>query len=55
VPMADAFPAAADHRFSVLIEGADPSTNVIVNRAIFWRGAGETRTAGADGAATRLP
>jgi len=28
---------------------------VIVNRAIFWRGAGETRTAGADGAATRLP
>ena len=55
VPMADAFPAAADHRFSVLIEGADPSTNVIVNRAIFWRGAGEARTAGADGAATRLP
>ena len=53
VPMADAFPSAADHRFSVLIEGADPSTNVIVDRAIFWR-AGEARTAGADGAATRL-
>ena len=54
VPMADAFPSAAGRRFSVLVEGADPSASVIVDRAIFWRGAGETRTAGADGAATRL-
>jgi hypothetical protein len=38
----------------VLIEGADPSASVIVDRAIFWRGAGGTRIAGADGAATRL-
>ena len=55
VPMADAFPAAADRRFSVLIESADPSAKLIVDRAIFWRSAGGTRTAGADGAATRLP
>ena len=54
VPMADAFPSAEGRRFSVLVEGADPSASVIVDRAIFWRGAGETRTAGADGAATRL-
>jgi hypothetical protein len=54
VPMADAFPAAAGRRFSVLVEAADPSASVIVDRAIFWRGADETRTAGADGAATRL-
>ena len=46
--MADAFPSAADRRFSVLVEGADPSASVIVDRAIFWRGAGETRTAGAE-------
>ena len=54
VPMADAFPSAAGRRFSVLVEGADPSASLIVDRAIFWRGADETRTAGADGAATRL-
>jgi IPT/TIG domain/Family of unknown function (DUF5719)/Fibronectin type III domain len=54
VPMADAFPSAAGRRFSVLVEGADPSASVIVDRAIFWQGAGGTRTAGADGAATRL-
>jgi hypothetical protein len=30
------------------------SASLIVDRAIFWRGADETRTAGADGAATRL-
>ena len=54
VPMADAFPSAAGRRFSVLVEGADPSASVIVDREIFWRGAGGTRTAGADGAATRL-
>ena len=54
VPLAEAFPAAAGRRFSVLVEGADPSANLVVDRAIFWRGAGATRTAGADGAATRL-
>ena len=54
VPMTDAFPSAEGRRFSVLIEGADPSASLIVDRAIFWRGADETRTAGADGAATRL-
>ena len=54
VPMTDAFPSAEGRRFSVLIEGADPSASLIVDRAIFWRGAGNTRTAGADGAATRL-
>ena len=55
VPLREAFPAAADRRFSVLVEGADPSANLIVDRAIFWQAAGATRTAGADGAATRLP
>ena len=54
VPMAAAFPSAEGRRFSVLVEGADPSASVIVDRAIFWRGADDTRTAGADGAATRL-
>ena len=54
VPMTDAFPSAEGRRFSVLVEGADPSASLIVDRAIFWRGAGDTRTAGADGAATRL-
>jgi hypothetical protein len=54
VPMADAFPQAAGRRFSVLVEAAGPSASVFVDRAIFWGGAGETRTAGADGAATRL-
>jgi hypothetical protein len=54
VPMTDAFPSAEGRRFSVLIEGADPSASLIVDRAIFWRGADETRTAGADGTATRL-
>jgi hypothetical protein len=54
VPLAEAFPAAADRRFSVLVEGADASANLVVDRAIFWQAAGATRTAGADGAATRL-
>ena len=54
VPMTDAFPSAEGRRFSVLVEGADPSASLIVDRAIFWRGADETRTAGADGTATRL-
>jgi len=54
VPLAQAFPAAADRRFSVLVEGADESANLVVDRAIFWQAAGSTRTAGADGAATRL-
>jgi hypothetical protein len=54
VPMADAFPSADGRRFSVLVEAADPSARVIVDRAIFWHAAGETRTAGADGAGTRL-
>ena len=55
VPLAEAFPAAANRRFSVLVEGADPSADLVVDRAIFWRAAGTARTAGADGAATRLP
>jgi len=55
VPLFEAFPAAANRRFSVLVEGADASANLVVDRAIFWRAAGATRTAGADGAATRLP
>ncbi len=55
VPLAEAFPAAANRRFSVLVEGADGSANLMVDRAIFWRAVGANRTAGADGAATRLP
>jgi hypothetical protein len=55
VPMAEAFPAAAGRRFSVLVEGADPSASLVVDRAIFWQAAGAARTAGADGAAARLP
>jgi hypothetical protein len=54
VPMAEAFPAAAGRRFSVLVEGADPAASLVVERAIFWQGAGAGRTAGADGAASRL-
>jgi len=55
VPMAQAFPAAEGRRFSVLVEGADPSANLVVDRSIFWQAAGGSRTAGADGAAARLP
>jgi hypothetical protein len=53
--MAEAFPEAADRRFSVLVEGADPSANLVVDRAIYWQATGSSRTAGADGAAVRLP
>lgn len=54
VPVAQAFPAADGRRFSVLVEASDPSAALAVDRAIFWRAAGSTRTAGADAAATRL-
>ena len=54
VPMAEAFPAAAGRKFSVLVEGADASANLVVDRAIYWQVTGTTRTAGADGAASRL-
>jgi hypothetical protein len=54
VPMADAFPAADGRKFSVLVEGADGSANLVVDRAIFWQAPGTDRTAGADGAARRL-
>jgi hypothetical protein len=53
VPMAEAFPAAEGRRFSVLVEGGDPAATLVVDRAIFWQ-AGGARTAGADGAASRL-
>jgi hypothetical protein len=53
VPMAEAFPMAQGRRFSVLVEGADSSANLVVDRSIFWQ-AGAARTAGADGAASRL-
>jgi hypothetical protein len=54
VPLAEAFPTAAGRRFSVLIEGADATASLVVDRAIFWQAAGGARTAGADGAATPL-
>ncbi|MEO5821029.1 MAG: DUF5719 family protein [Vicinamibacteraceae bacterium] len=54
VPMAEAFPAAEGRKFSVLIEGADATANLVVDRAIFWQAPGSARTAGADGAASRL-
>jgi hypothetical protein len=54
VPMAEAFPAADGRKFSVLVEGADATANLVVDRAIFWQAAGSARTAGADGAASRL-
>ena len=54
VPMAEAFPAAEGRKFSVLVEGADATANLVVDRAIFWRAVGSARTAGADGAASRL-
>jgi hypothetical protein len=54
VPMAEAFPAATGRRFSVLVEAADPAASLTVDRAIFWRAADGSRTAGADGAASRL-
>ena len=54
VPMDQAFPAAAGRRFSVLVEGADASASLAVDRAIYWQAEGG-RTAGADGAGTRLP
>jgi hypothetical protein len=54
VPLAETFPAAAGRRFSVLIEGADASANLSVDREIYWQ-APDGRTAGAAGAATRLP
>ena len=53
VPLVEAFPMAAGHKFSVLVEGAEPTANLVVDRAIFWQ-AGADRTAGADGAASRL-
>jgi hypothetical protein len=54
VPMAESFPAAEGRKFSVLVEGADSSANLVVDRAIFWQPAGTNRTAGADGAGSRL-
>ena len=54
VPMDQAFPAAAGRRFSVLVEGADASASLAVNREIYWHAQGG-RIAGADSAATRLP
>jgi hypothetical protein len=54
VPMDGAFPAAAGRRFSVLVEGADASASLAVDREIYWQAEGG-RTAGADGAGTRLP
>ena len=54
VPMAEAFPAADGRKFSVLVEGADATANLVVDRAIFWQAAGAARTAGADGAASRV-
>ena len=54
VPMAEAFPAADGRKFSVLVEGADAAANLVVDRAIFWQAAGAARTAGADGAASRV-
>ena len=54
VPMAEAFPAADGRKFSVLVEGADATANLIVDRAIFWQAVGSARTAGADGAASRV-
>ena len=55
VPMAEAFPGAAGRRFSVLVEATDPAASLVVDRALFWRGSRGDRTAGADGAAVRLP
>jgi hypothetical protein len=55
VPMEQAFPMAAGRRFAVLIEAADPAASLTVDRALFWRAEGAARTAGADGAAVRLP
>jgi hypothetical protein len=55
VPIAKAFPNADGRRFSVLVESADPSATLVVDRGLFWRAEGTTRTAGADAAATRLP
>jgi hypothetical protein len=54
VPVAQAFPTAEGKRFSVLVEAMDPSAAIAVDRAIYWRAEGSTRTAGADAAATRL-
>jgi hypothetical protein len=54
VPVAQAFPAAEGKRFSVLVEAADPSAAIAVDRVIYWRAGDATRTAGADAAATRL-
>ena len=54
VPIADAFPSAAGRRFSVLIEGADASASLVVDRTIAWQVDGATQTAGADGAGQRL-
>ena len=52
--MDSAFPDAAGRRFSVLVEGADASASLAVDREIYWQAEGG-RTAGADGAGTRLP
>jgi len=55
VPVAQAFPAANGRRFSALVEGADPSASLVVDRALYWHAEGSTRTAGGDAAAARLP
>ena len=48
-------PDAAEGRRSRCSSRAPtPTANLIVDRAIFWQSAGANRTAGADGAATRL-
>jgi hypothetical protein len=54
VPMDRAFPVAEGRRFSVLVEGADAAASLAVERELYWHAEGG-RTAGADGAATRLP
>ncbi|MEO5822524.1 MAG: IPT/TIG domain-containing protein [Vicinamibacteraceae bacterium] len=55
VPFASAFPAAAGRRFSVLVEGADPAADLIVDRAVARPVGDRTRTTGAEGSAARLP
>jgi hypothetical protein len=37
LPLAQAFPAVADRRFSVLVEGADPAAELIVDRGLARR------------------
>jgi len=38
----------------VLAECFEATANLIVDRAIFWQAVGSARTAGADGAASRV-